>query len=145
MTTIIAVTLAGIPNRRLSARPLGSYNHAPTSAPSHFAAVPIQAASSLSSSFSHEQNANEIYILKETPSNNIGLDSYNYGYELSDGSSREESAKVEIHGPEEATLRVTGSFSYKDAQDGKTYTVTYYADETGFHPSANHLPVPVKA
>jgi hypothetical protein len=32
-----------------------------------------------------------------------------------------------------------GSYSYTGA-DGLPYTVDWYADETGFHPSAPHLP-----
>merc|ERR1712027_11101 len=35
-----------------------------------------------------------------------------------------------------------GSYSYVGA-DGQVYTVDWYADETGFHPSAPHLPQPV--
>merc|ERR1711902_322218 len=36
-----------------------------------------------------------------------------------------------------------GSYSYIGA-DGQTYTVDWYADETGYHPSAPHLPVSVE-
>jgi len=36
-----------------------------------------------------------------------------------------------------------GSYSYVGA-DGNTWTVDWYADETGYHPSAPHLPVPVE-
>ena len=35
-----------------------------------------------------------------------------------------------------------GSYSYPGT-DGLTYVVDWYADETGFHPSAAHLPQPV--
>ena len=37
----------------------------------------------------------------------------------------------------------SGSYSYP-GPDGLTYTVDWYADETGFHPSAPHLPQPVE-
>ncbi len=36
-----------------------------------------------------------------------------------------------------------GSYEYLGA-DGQTYVVDWYADETGFHPSAPHLPQSVE-
>ncbi len=36
-----------------------------------------------------------------------------------------------------------GSYSYTGA-DGQEYVVDWFADETGFHPSAAHLPRPVE-
>merc|ERR1711974_232131 len=36
-----------------------------------------------------------------------------------------------------------GSYSYIGT-DGQTYTVDWYADETGYHPSAPHLPKSVE-
>ena len=36
-----------------------------------------------------------------------------------------------------------GSYEYIGA-DGLTYVVDWYADETGYHPSAPHLPQPVE-
>ncbi|XP_014204519.1 flexible cuticle protein 12 [Copidosoma floridanum] len=84
----------------------------------------------------------DVYLLKETPSNNIGIDGYTFGFEQSDGQKREESAQVEFRGPkpEDAIIRVRGSFSYV-APDGNTYTVSYIADENGFQPQGAHLPV----
>ena len=38
---------------------------------------------------------------------------------------------------------MSGSYSYVGV-DGETWTVDWYADETGFHPSAPHLPKPVE-
>ena len=34
---------------------------------------------------------------------------------------------------------MSGSYSYLGA-DGEAYVVDWYADETGFHPTAPHLP-----
>ena len=90
------------------------------------------------------QTPAEVYVINETPSDNIGLDSYKFGYQLSDGSAREESAQVETRGAEDATLRVSGSFSFV-GPDGQTYTVTYIADENGFQPQGAHLPVSPQA
>ena len=91
-----------------------------------------------------QRNAQEVVVVKETLSDNIGLDSYKFDYQLSDGSTREESAQVETRGAEDAILRVRGSFSFVGA-DGVTYTVTYIADENGFQPQGAHLPVAPQA
>ena len=79
-------------------------------------------------------------IVKELPNNNIGLDSYQYSYELSDGQHKEESAQVETRGPEDAILRVKGSFAWVDPATNQQYTVSYIADENGFQPQGAHIP-----
>lgn len=43
--------------------------------------------------------------------------------------------------PEEGSLQVTGSFSYI-GDDGQTYSVSYTADENGYHAEGAHLPTP---
>lgn len=43
--------------------------------------------------------------------------------------------------PEEGSLSVTGSFTYV-GDDGQEYTVTYTADENGYHAEGAHLPTP---
>lgn len=84
----------------------------------------------------------QTYVVREQPSNNIGLDRYRYSYELSDGQTREESAQLDTRGfgVGEGVLRVRGSYSYVDPHDGRTFTVSYVADENGFQPRASHLP-----
>ncbi|XP_001602894.2 larval cuticle protein 65Ag1 [Nasonia vitripennis] len=86
-----------------------------------------------------QRDQDEVVLVKETPSDNIGLDSYRYGYELSNGQKHEESAQVETRSAEESVLRVRGSYSF--VIDGVTYTVNYVADENGFQPEGAHLPV----
>ncbi|XP_031780215.1 flexible cuticle protein 12-like [Nasonia vitripennis] len=85
------------------------------------------------------QKNEDVFVVKETPSDNIGLDNYRYGYELSNGQQHEESAQVETRSAEESVLRVRGSYSF--VIDGVTYTVNYVADENGFQPQGAHLPV----
>lgn len=41
--------------------------------------------------------------------------------------------------PEEGSIQVSGSYSYV-GEDGQTYSVTYTADENGYHANADHLP-----
>ncbi|XP_076767070.1 cuticular protein 13 [Xylocopa sonorina] len=82
----------------------------------------------------------ETVLVKETPSDNIGLGNYNYGYQLSDGQSKQESAEVVNGGTDEQFLKVQGSYSFADPSTNVVYTVNYVADETGFHPQGEHLP-----
>ncbi|XP_069361578.1 endocuticle structural glycoprotein SgAbd-2-like [Maniola hyperantus] len=74
--------------------------------------------------------------------NEIDDKGWHYAYETSDGTKAEQDGRI-LPGaqPEEGSLAVTGSFSYI-GDDGQTYTVTYTADENGFHPSGDHLPTP---
>ncbi|XP_023247718.1 endocuticle structural protein SgAbd-6-like, partial [Copidosoma floridanum] len=98
-----------------------------------FAAVLAVALAAPQYHFQHQDDPHVVTLVKETPSNNIGTDGYTFGFEQSDGQKREESAQVELRGPkpEDAILRVRGSFSYVGT-DGNTYTVSYIADENGF-------------
>ncbi|XP_050352613.1 pupal cuticle protein 36-like isoform X2 [Nymphalis io] len=72
-------------------------------------------------------------ILKYINENNG--ESYRYSYETSNGISAEESG--------EATngVRAQGGYSYT-GDDGKSYSVTYTADENGYQPQGEHLPTP---
>ncbi|EFN65072.1 Flexible cuticle protein 12 [Camponotus floridanus] len=79
-------------------------------------------------------------VVKETPLDNIGIDGYNFGYELSDGHSHQESAQLVNAGHENESLVVRGSFSYVDPVTNVRYTVNYVADENGFQPQGEHLP-----
>ncbi|XP_076231143.1 flexible cuticle protein 12-like [Calliopsis andreniformis] len=83
-----------------------------------------------------------VVLVKETPSDNVGLGGYNYGYQLSDGQLKEESAEVVPGGIDGQFLKVRGSFSFVDPLTNVAYTVNYVADETGFHPQGDHLPHP---
>ncbi|XP_035724099.1 flexible cuticle protein 12-like [Vespa mandarinia] len=82
----------------------------------------------------------EVVIVKETPLDNIGVDGYNYGYELSNGQHHEESAQLTNAGSENEVLAVRGSFGWVDPVTNQKYTVNYIADENGFHPQGEHLP-----
>ncbi|XP_017761973.1 PREDICTED: flexible cuticle protein 12-like [Eufriesea mexicana] len=79
-------------------------------------------------------------LVKETPSDNVGLGGYNYGFQLSDGQVKQESAELVDGGADGQFLRVHGSFGFVDPYTNVAYTVNYVADETGFHPQGEHLP-----
>ncbi|RLU27611.1 hypothetical protein DMN91_001415 [Ooceraea biroi] len=82
----------------------------------------------------------QVVLVKETPSDNIGLDGYQFGYELSNGESRQESAQLVNAGQENESIAVRGSYSWVDPATNVRYTVNYVADENGFHPEGAHLP-----
>ncbi|XP_024880992.1 cuticular protein 28 [Temnothorax americanus] len=82
------------------------------------------------------QNPNDITIVKQEESNNIGVGGYRFSYEQSDGQKREETAELKNEGTENEIMSVVGSFSFI-GPDGHTYRVDYTADENGFQPKIN--------
>lgn len=84
----------------------------------------------------------DITVVNETPLDNIGVSDYKYGYQLSNGATKEESAQlVAGAGPEEGpSYQVVGSYSWVNPFDNVQYIVKYTADKDGFHPVADHIP-----
>merc|ERR1719507_2348607 len=67
---------------------------------------------------------------------------WDYSFETENGIKQE--ARGEMKRVDDVDVIVMrGSYSYIGA-DSLTYVVDWYADETGFHPSAPHLPQPVE-
>ncbi|KAL0119986.1 hypothetical protein PUN28_007981 [Cardiocondyla obscurior] len=87
-----------------------------------------------------QRDYSQTVVVKETPLDNIGIDGYQFGYELSNGQTHQESAQLTNAGHENESLVVRGSFSYVDPETNVRYTVNYVADENGFHPEGAHLP-----
>ncbi|XP_075970555.1 larval cuticle protein 1-like [Anticarsia gemmatalis] len=69
---------------------------------------------------------------------------YSFGFLTSDGVNRKETGKVEEVLNEEnkpqKVVVVRGSYTYLNS-DGQTETITYVADETGFHAEGPAIPV----
>lgn len=65
----------------------------------------------------------------------VGIDNFNYAYETSNGITAHESGSLKGE-----SIDVTGEFSFT-APDGTKVKVAYTADESGFHPVGDHLPV----
>lgn len=65
---------------------------------------------------------------------------FKFAVETSDGSTHTAAGELKNVGKEDESIVVHGSFSFV-ADDGKTYTVNYVADENGFQPQGDHLPV----
>ncbi|XP_067000866.2 endocuticle structural glycoprotein SgAbd-3 [Anabrus simplex] len=73
--------------------------------------------------------------------NNVNFDgSYRYSFKNSDGTEAEQSGQLKQIGAE-AGEAVQGSSSYT-APDGTPIRITYTADENGYQPQGEHLPVP---
>lgn len=67
-----------------------------------------------------------------------GDGSYSYAYETGNGISADEKGELKKVGEVEA-INVQGEFKYP-GENGETISLTYTADENGFHPSGAHLP-----
>lgn len=80
-------------------------------------------------------NVVEVIRYDFTPSPDGG---YNFVYELSDGSFKEEYAYQKKVG-DQSILVISGTYGYT-GDDGKFYKVRYTSDEEGFRASGDHLP-----
>ncbi|XP_067000864.1 endocuticle structural glycoprotein SgAbd-3-like [Anabrus simplex] len=73
--------------------------------------------------------------------NNVDFDgTFRYSFKNSDGTEAEQSGQLKQIGAE-AGEAVQGSASYT-APDGTPIRLTYTADENGYQPQGEHLPVP---
>ncbi|XP_026747598.1 pupal cuticle protein 20-like [Trichoplusia ni] len=72
---------------------------------------------------------------------NNGDGTYRYNYETGNGISAHESGAPRAAGPEGLAVTAEGGFTYR-APDGQQISLTYTADENGFHPTGSHLPTP---
>ena len=67
---------------------------------------------------------------------------YHYAYETANGITQDVTGEMRV--VDDAQVYVMrGSYSYT-GDDGLPYVVDWYADETGYHPSAPHLPKSVQ-
>lgn len=83
--------------------------------------------------------SNLTLIFPSKQNDNIGLDSYNFGYETSDGIKREESAVVNNFGSDVEELVVRGTISWI-SPEGETINFNYVADKDGYRPEGTHIP-----
>ena len=67
---------------------------------------------------------------------------FDYSFESENGIKQEATGTMRLVDDTEVSV-MKGSYSFIGA-DSVVYTVDWYADETGFHPSAPHLPKPVE-
>ncbi|XP_034824631.1 endocuticle structural glycoprotein ABD-5-like [Maniola hyperantus] len=80
------------------------------------------------------QNPQDVQILRFD--SDVQPDGYSFAYETSDGTSRQETGKLDNPQSEDAALTVTGEYAYV-APDGKKYSVTFTADQNGFRPKTS--------
>ncbi|XP_041978566.1 pupal cuticle protein 20-like [Aricia agestis] len=72
---------------------------------------------------------------------NNGDGTYRFSYDTPTGISARESGAPRAQGPEGPAVTAEGAFSYT-APDGQQISLSYTADENGFHPVGSHLPTP---
>ncbi|XP_050346140.1 pupal cuticle protein 20-like [Nymphalis io] len=72
---------------------------------------------------------------------NNGDGNYRFSYDTPTGISAHESGSPRAAGSEGPAVTAEGGFSYR-APDGQQISLTYTADENGFHPTGSHLPTP---
>ncbi|XP_049877749.1 endocuticle structural glycoprotein SgAbd-5-like [Pectinophora gossypiella] len=78
-----------------------------------------------------QQQDQQVYIVKHD--SNVNPEGYQFAYETSDGTSRQEQGTLKQVSEDHRAIEVSGSYRYV-APDGLVYTVTYTADENGFKP-----------
>ncbi|XP_061394864.1 larval cuticle protein 65Ab1-like [Musca vetustissima] len=66
---------------------------------------------------------------------------YAFNVATSDGTAHEENGKLKDVGTDHEAIVVHGSYTWVDEKTGQKFTVTYVADENGFQPQGEHLPV----
>ncbi|ALC41596.1 Cpr49Af, partial [Drosophila busckii] len=64
-----------------------------------------------------------------------------YHYELHDGTKVQQRGVHKQITPQNGGEAIEGHYEYV-GDDGQTYSVSYVADENGFHPVGAHLPTP---
>lgn len=69
----------------------------------------------------------------------VNPDSFQYAYETSNGIAAKEAGQLKQIGTESGIV-TQGEYTYT-APDGQQIRVTYVADENGFQPQGDHLPV----
>ncbi|CAK1604165.1 unnamed protein product [Parnassius mnemosyne] len=85
-----------------------------------------------------KQNAEEVQLLR-FDSDNDGLGTYNFAFEQSDGTKKEEQGELRNAGTDEEFVAMKGSYSWL-GPDNVLYTITYTADENGFNPTIEQGP-----
>uniref|UniRef100_A0A0K2V0G8 Cuticular protein 113, RR1 family (AGAP010887PA)like [Tribolium castaneum] n=1 Tax=Lepeophtheirus salmonis TaxID=72036 RepID=A0A0K2V0G8_LEPSM len=67
-----------------------------------------------------------------------GSSNFDYAFQSENGIRQQAVGKTKVVGDTEVVV-MKGSYEYV-GPDAQTYVVDWYADETGYHPSAPHLP-----
>ncbi|XP_014247074.1 endocuticle structural glycoprotein SgAbd-2-like [Cimex lectularius] len=87
-----------------------------------------------------QTKAKPVAVLSQN--SNFNFDgNFNYDFQSENGISSQVVGSVKPLGPDEQAQVLQGSYSYT-APDGTPVTTNWYADETGFHASGDHLPTP---
>ncbi|CAH3903309.1 unnamed protein product [Pieris brassicae] len=72
---------------------------------------------------------------------NNGDGNYRFSYETGNGIQAQETGSPRAQGPEGPAVTAEGGFSFR-TPEGQQISLSYTADENGFHPVGDHLPTP---
>ncbi|KAL4717963.1 hypothetical protein ACJJTC_013002 [Scirpophaga incertulas] len=72
---------------------------------------------------------------------NSGDGNYRFSYDTPTGISAHENGSPRAQGPDGPAVTAEGGFSFR-TPEGQQVSLTYTADENGFHPVGSHLPTP---
>ncbi|XP_055644344.1 cuticle protein CP14.6-like [Toxorhynchites rutilus septentrionalis] len=89
-------------------------------------------------------NKDDTQLTVVNESNNHSTNDFSWSYELSDGREVRQNAYVKKLDDGTEVLVITGAYKYI-GPDGVKYTVNYFADEDGYHPTVtvgDEMPVP---
>ncbi|CAG4940845.1 unnamed protein product [Parnassius apollo] len=67
---------------------------------------------------------------------------YQFSFETDNGIAAQADGKLTVLGPNSTAHQVQGSVSYT-SPEGQKIVTTYVADESGYHPTGDHLPAPM--
>ncbi|XP_012544115.3 cuticular protein RR-1 motif 49 isoform X1 [Bombyx mori] len=96
-----------------------------------FLLVALALAAVVAAAPQQQQPEHPVYILKQD--SDVNPEGYNFDFETSDGTSRQEKGTLKQISEDHKAIEVTGSYKYVGT-DGLVYTVTFIADEHGFQP-----------
>ncbi|CAK1547311.1 unnamed protein product [Leptosia nina] len=91
------------------------------------------------SNFGGSGGANIPIVKYENVNNGDGT--YRFSYETGNGIQAQESGAPRAQGPEGPAVTAEGGFSFR-TPEGQQISLSYTADENGFHPVGDHLPTP---
>lgn len=88
--------------------------------------------------FAAIDNEREVKILRQEQQ--VNSDGYRYAFETDDGTKAEQEGELKVIDKDLSIGIARGNYAYT-GDDGNSYSVSFVADENGYQPQGDHLPV----